>query len=236
MDTKEIAATEPKDIEEISADLLALPKAAGARRARGPGDVLLSKFVLAQAAFNMFASFCGPLIFFYLIFVVLLGGPFDWNSGPALGVGLASPIASAVLALAFASMEMPAAVDSGWLPTLAMSDRGCAAALPFLGRGSWLRVGVARNAMLGLCAEVLLVPIYFLVLRFALGPSMSAWTFVLASVTYIGVVIPLFVVPLGILGYALEPNFERVRATMADDVERSCIGVLLRKAWRSPLC
>ena len=41
--------------------------------------LLSSPFVLGQTLFNVVASFCGPLLCFWLIFS--RGGPYAWNSG-----------------------------------------------------------------------------------------------------------------------------------------------------------
>ena len=198
-----------------------------------PTELLTSKFVVLQTIFNVVVSFCGPLFFFWLIFHVLSGKDcFPILSGEVLGPVLASPLAAAVLALAWAPLGMMDALPRGWFGYVAEEE--------FQG-GMWFllpslrisRIGVLRNLVTGLQLSVVAIPIMMLFVLFVFasdggdvessglnsdgytceGKYLTPWTQTLASVTYIAL-LPLFVIPVGLLGYAVEPNLDRVTSIL----------------------
>ena len=121
--------------------------------------LLSSPFVLGQTLFNVAASFCGPLLCFWLIFS--RGGPYAWNSGEVLGPICASPLACAILAPAFVPIGMTDAVSRGWFGPVPSHDDGVRCLARFLpslrSAGVW-RVGVVRHLVLGLqlsCVAIL---------------------------------------------------------------------------------
>ena len=92
--------------------------------------LLSSPFVLGQTLFNVVASFCGPLLCFWLIFS--RGGPYAWNSGEVLGPICASPLACAILAPAFVPIGMTDAVSRGWFGPVPSHDDGVRCLAGFL--------------------------------------------------------------------------------------------------------
>ena len=65
------------------------------------------------------------------------------------------------------------------------------------------------------------------------GPELSSWGQAIACAAYIAT-LPILVVPLGMLGFALEPNYARVASMLSDGPHP--IKRLVRRVLRSPLC
>jgi len=182
--------------------------------ARTPGEVLSSKFVIAQLVFNMLASFLGPLGTFFLLFGYLSQGPYEWTSGPLMGVVVGSLAGSPILIFALMPVGLPEAVEKGWFPRLREKDLGtaedevpCWWMFPLMISILKWRWSTLRNLAIGLLVGVVYVPIALLVARYALGPTLSTWTLIWFNVVY-EVVLGIPVLLFGLLGYALEPNLE----------------------------
>ena len=195
--------------------------------------LLCSPFVVTQVVFNVVASFGGPLLCFYLMFAS--GGPYPWLSGEVLGPIIASPIAGCVCSLAFAPLSMPEMTAKGWFGIVLPADvRRISYVFPFLGRAKAWRIGVVRHLMLALLLAVVVIPpALVLVSPLVFGPDLGAWTFIWLAIAYISV-LPIVIIPLGLLGFAIEPNYARVQALMSND-SRPMRRLLLR-AMRAPQC
>mmetsp|Transcript_1026 Transcript_1026/g.2854 ORF Transcript_1026/g.2854 Transcript_1026/m.2854 type:complete len:230 (-) Transcript_1026:304-993(-) len=197
-------------------------------------SLLLSKFVLGQTAFNVTASFAGPLLCFALIFGN--GGPYAWNSGEVLGPICASPMACSVLALAFAPIGMTDAIGKGWYGPVAPTEVQClACVLPFLGSAPVWRFGVVRHLALGAMLSCVAIPPAICIARYALGPELAAWTQIWFSIIYISI-LPLIVIPLGLLGFAVKPNLERVETMIGAADDPRPLFQLINRAAASPKC
>ena len=198
--------------------------------------LLSSPFVLGQTLFNVVASFCGPLLCFWLLFSG--GGPYAWNSGEVLGPIIASPLACAILAPAFVPIGMTDAVSKGWFGPVPSHDDGVrrlARFLPFLRPADVWRVGAVRHLVLGTQLSCVAIPPGILIARYALGPDLPAWTQIWFSVAYIAL-LPIVVLPLALLGFALEPNLERVENLIGAADDPRALIKLAKRAWAAPKC
>lgn len=190
--------------------------------AKTPADVLKSKFVIGQLAFNIVASFLGPLATFYLLFGWLSEGPYEWSSGPLVGVVVGSLAGSPILIFALMPVGLPEAVESGWFPRLRETSvvgpsNGSGDDDETSGRPWWFfpllvpilkwRWATLRNLAIGLLIGVVYVPIALLIAGLALGPALSTWQLIWFNVVY-EVLLAIPVLLYGLLGYALEPNLE----------------------------
>lgn len=197
--------------------------------------LLSSPFVLGQTLFNVVASFCGPLLCFWLIFS--RGGPYAWNSGEVLGPICASPLACAILAPAFVPIGMTDAVSRGWFGPVPSHDDGVRCLARFLpslrSAGVW-RVGVVRHLVLGLQLSCVAIA-GILVAGYALGPDLLAWTQIWFSVAYIAL-LPIVVLPLALLGFALESHLERVETIIGAADDPRALVKLAKRAWAAPKC
>lgn len=210
--------------------------------AHTPDDVFKSKFAIAQLVFNILASFLGPLGTFYLLFGYLSQGPYEWSSGPLVGVVVGSLLGSPILIFALMPVGLPEAVENGWFPRLdeksllggqgksscvendderslsqlhADEWRQCWWMFPWLLSILQWRWSTLRNLAIGMLLGVIYVPVALLIARYALGPSLGTWTLIWFNVVY-EVLLAIPVLLLGLLGYALEPNLEITLERMSD--------------------
>ena len=108
--------------------------------------------------------------------------------------------------------------------------------LPFLGEHWLWRYGVLRHLALGTVLALLWVPAGMLCANFVLRGQLSAVATLWFSVIYCSS-LPLAAIPLGLLGFAVAPNYARVAANMATpDDEPSPIWRLARRALHAPRC
>lgn len=193
-----------------------------------PCGLLFTPFCLGQIIFNVIASFAGPLACFWLIFTSM--GPESWLGAPMLGIGIASPWACAICSLAFLPVGIPDASKQGWFGIIELESVPCTMRiLPFL----HVRVGILRHLCIGTVAAALWCPPVFVLARFVEGPMMSAKTFVWFGPSCLAV-LPLLVVPLGLLGFALPANYARVEAIMA--VRGGTLVKVVRRGILAPTC
>eukprot|EP01004_Peranema_trichophorum_P008200 NODE_6958_length_824_cov_26.350927_g6358_i0.p1 GENE.NODE_6958_length_824_cov_26.350927_g6358_i0~~NODE_6958_length_824_cov_26.350927_g6358_i0.p1 ORF type:complete len:217 (-),score=17.89 NODE_6958_length_824_cov_26.350927_g6358_i0:115-765(-) len=188
-----------------------------------PIQIFVSKFVIGQTIFNVVMSFLVPTIMFYLLFYHK--APHYWLSGNVLGPVLASPWCCSIGSLAFAPMGIPDALDKKWFYTVRNSDVSTLpwTLFPYLR----FRIGIIRHLVLGTQVAVLAIPIMFIIIRFGFGEYLSANQQLFGGVTYIAI-LPIFVMPLGLLGFAVDANMSRVRKNVR--------GNIIQKALKSPIC
>ena len=193
-------------------------------------SILCSPFCLLQLLFNITASFAGPLACFWLIFSSM--GPEVWDGGPMLSVVIASPWACALAANAFIPIGIPDAFAYGWFAVVPTERLSCTLCLfPFL----HCRLGVIRHLCLGCYAAILWIPAVGLLARYVEGPEMSADTFVFFGPACIAA-LPVLVVPLGLLGFALPANYARVEAKMTTAPGVGPLEKTIRRAILAPTC
>ena len=139
-----------------------------------------------------------------------------------------------MIALAFAPIGMPDAVRRSWFGPVPLSQaHRLSWVFPFLGKHWLWRYGVVRHFVIGLQVAIVAIPSGLVLARYAFGPTLSAWTQIWLSVVYIATM-PILVVPMGFLAFALEPNLEIVERRMSDDPK--CFHRLLKRALQAPLC
>ncbi len=202
----------------------------GARRFTSLCGLLCTPFCLGQILFNLIASFGGPLVCFYLIFTSM--GPESWDGAPMIGIALASPFACALCSLAFIPVGIPDAAAHGWFGIIEPHSVACLLrAMPFLR----CRIGAVRHLCVGCVVGVLWIPTVYYLARFVEGPVMSARTFVFFGPACIAA-LPLLVLPLGLLGFALPDNYARIEAIMASTVREGPIVKLIRRGLLAPTC
>lgn len=186
-------------------------------------EVLCSKFVIAQLIFNVLASFLGPLATFYLLFGYLSEGPYEWSSGPLVGVVVGSLAGSPILIFALMPIGLPEAVARGWFPKLrekSLEDRSLLFSIL-----KW-RWSTLRNLAIGILVGIVYVPVALLLARYVFGPSLGTWTLIWFNVVY-EVLLAVPVLCLGLLGYALESNLEITVERMSDN-PNCCLRLLYR--------
>lgn len=184
-----------------------------------PWDVLTSRFSLFQIVFNMIASAGFPTLCFWLLFGVASEGPYDWYGLQLTGVAAGSMFCSPNLIMAIAPAGMPEAVDKGWFFKVRVDTaeaRRYIKWLPFLGPHRAWRTGFKRHLMLGLILFPIYIPITLLLARFAVGPTLDTWTQIWFNVIFEVLLAPP-VTAFGLLGFAMEPNYERVERTLSRD-------------------
>ena len=81
------------------------------------------------------------------------------------------------------------------------------------------RWAVARLLLLAVFTSALWIPTGYAVLAFALSPPYAAADLTLFAGLYV-VAISVVVMPFGVLGHCIEPNFERVMEHMSSDKHR----------------
>mmetsp|Transcript_26647 Transcript_26647/g.74488 ORF Transcript_26647/g.74488 Transcript_26647/m.74488 type:complete len:249 (+) Transcript_26647:78-824(+) len=218
-----------------------------------PGQLLATPFVIGQTLFNIVASFCGPLFFFWIIFHKLPSAKpcYAWYSGEVLGPVVITPLASSILALAWAPIGIPDALPKRWFAYVRERDVSTGP-LSFV----WFlryRYGILRHCMMGLLLSCVAIPIMLALVVFIFAESdsvygdrpddpgsaglpagecyngqLTAWTQTFVSVTYIGI-LPIIIIPLGLLGFAVEPNLDRVNKIFEGKN-------IILKGLYSPLC
>ena len=203
-----------------------------------PLNLMKTPFMLGQLLLNVIASYCGVLFFFWLIFVQFGKDGYGCYSSEVLSPILLSPFAGPVLALAWAPVAMIEAVEKGWFGFVRQSD---------LSGGVWILFpcfrferGVIRHSILGCQLAVIAIPIMLLIVIFGIAKEfedkhgvvhpcyLTNWQQVLSCVTYIAL-LPFYVVPIGLLGFAREKNLERVFLILSDKS-------LIQKGIYAPLC
>lgn len=173
--------------------------------------VLCSPFVIGQAI-------TGGILGFgigYGLFTLVLGagGPYALISTETMLMLCALPPLSAFFTPLFMPLGMPEAAARRWLGYVEPGALPLAfMCMPFL----QARRGVVRLLLLGVFASALWIPAGYLVLAFALTPPYAAPDLALFAGLYM-LAIGCFVMPLGILGFCIEPNFERVMERMSSD-------------------
>lgn len=223
------AASSCADVAVITdADLAVQPV-----RVFSPLGLICSKFVVSQVVFNVICSFGPPLLCFALLFGQ--GGPYHWLSGEVLGPIIASPIAGCLAALAFLPISMPEMVAMGWYGVVKPEDVRCASyVFPFLGTASVWRMGFVRHLVISVYLSLLTMPPAIVVVSpLVFGPELPAWTLIWTAISFI-TILPLLHMPLGMLAFALEPNYERVEQLMVQDANP--IRQVLSRAYWAPRC
>jgi len=231
------AAGEHVHIAESISTTSAPPSTPGPSRT--PRNFSLAKlmctpFALGQLIFNMVMSGLGPAVCFYLIFHHT--APKHWNGAPMLGVAIASPWGGAVLSLAWAPVGIPDAVAKGWFGVVQPSAVPRTLRLfPFLR----VRVGVLRHLGLGTLAALLWMPPLLLLAYYGEGHGhgepMHADDFIIFAPAFLAV-LPLFILPLGLLGFALPENYARVEAKMSAPEGSGVFCTLVHRGLHAPLC
>lgn len=203
-----------------------------------PGNIralLCSPFCVGQTVVNIVASFVFPLAFFAFMYdtkgPVATQKTYSWLDSTPLGVVLASPWIAAVLSCGPLPIGLPEALQKRWFGTLAAHDVRW-----LLGwqRCGPLRIqrGVLRHLALGTLVAPLCIPLGLLALRYGAGDTFSDGTLVWFCSTYIAL-LPILIVPLGLLGFALPLNYQRVEERLpltvaGQSASRKLLGRLLR--------
>lgn len=193
-----------------------------------PWQVLLSPFVLGQLVFNAISSVACSVGVFYLLFAVLVVPPgepllvYHWTSPNCIGVVVGSAlVVSPTLVMILAPAGIPEAVDKGWFFVVRASDcpPWMLRFLPFLRSHERWRRGMLRHFVLGLQLSLLFIPVP-LVIAWKLvadaDGNMTTWTLIwfdLVFETVLTVPCTLF----GLLAFAMQGNYERVKETMSED-------------------
>ena len=205
-------------------------------RFRTARQILRSWFCLAQVTVNVVLSLVFPMGFLWVIFsphsFISTTTRYAWNDSTPMGVVLASPWAGTFISCGTLPVALPDALDNGWFGLLpAQSVRRVSCVLPFLRP----RLGIVRHLLIGTLAALFFIPAGFAVFRYVVGPVMSAETLIVACAMYISS-IPIFVVPLGLLGFGLPKNFERVQVNFERTNGGHPLCRTLKRILISPTC
>mmetsp|Transcript_38769 Transcript_38769/g.54047 ORF Transcript_38769/g.54047 Transcript_38769/m.54047 type:complete len:222 (+) Transcript_38769:38-703(+) len=210
------------------------------RRYFSPKELLLSPFSIFQLILNIVASYCGVFFCFWLIFVHFGPDGYGCYSSQVLSPILISPFATPILALAWAPVGMLDAIERGWFGYVRQED---------LSGGIWVlfpcfnfRIGVVRHMILGCQLALVAIPVMMLIVIFGIAEEQDSdpeseglltcyltdWQQVVSCVTYIAI-LPIYVIPVGLLGFAREENLDRVYEILADKS-------FIQKGIYSPKC
>lgn len=196
-----------------------------------PLGLLLSSFVIVQTLFGCVVSLGGPMLVFWLMF---RDEPYNRLGGELVSNILLSPFLCALLSLALAPLSMPEAVEGGiFFVVRSSSAAPLARWLPFLRSDGVWKFGAARHLAIGFLCELVAAPPALLVARYGLPELVTSWEVIWFSVTYIAL-LPIVCVPLGLLAFAVEPNYVRVEEMMSND-PMPARRLFQRLVW-SPLC
>jgi hypothetical protein len=202
-----------------------------------PLALLCTPFVIFQTILNVVLTYGGVFFCFWIIFVVFGKDAYGCYSPEVLSPILISPFATPILALAWTPLGMIDAVEKGYFGSVRTE---------YLSRGIWTlfvflkpQIGVLRHIILGIQIAIISIPIMMLVVVFGIASyddlesigsncSITDWQQVISCVTYIGI-LPIFIIPLGLLGFASERNLERVFDILKGKS-------FIQKGIYSPLC
>jgi hypothetical protein len=197
--------------------------------------LVCGRFCIAQIVVNCALSFCFPLGFFWLLWsphspLVTHEVTYRWNDPHVLSPIIMSPWLCGLISGAFLPIGLPDAWQNGWFaPMHARTAARVRARLPCLGA----RHGAVRHFTLACLVALVWVPAALVAVRFGLGGELRAQTFVLFVPAYIGT-LPLALVPLALLGFAVPHAFLRVRSFMPTD--GPIVRRMLRRVLNAPLC
>lgn len=179
-----------------------------------PSMVLCSPFVQVQTAIAAAAAFG---VAFGLIHLLLSAGPYPLFSWPVLVILAVLPMLCALLGPLFTPLALPEAAERGFIGYIDSREvsmfLGC---LPFLMAGR----SVVRLLFLGLCLSTLWVPGGLAVLALLVAPPFSVAELALFAGLYV-LTTMLAVMPLGILGFCIEDNFDRALQLMSMNPNRT---------------
>ena len=118
--------------------------------------------------------------------------------------------------MALAPAGLPEAVEKGWFYRVdpATASPALLRWMPFLRTAPRWRCGLKRHAMLGLWLSPLFVPLPIILARLCLGEVIDTWTLIWFNIGF-ETVLSVPCTALGLLAFAMEPNFARVKATMS---------------------
>ena len=219
---------------------------AGGRGVLGGGGVVLGKpwkaWRVLCCAFTIGQAVLGCLVgaaIVYGIFTLLLLGGDEWSisDGHVLMVLILSPILGSVFAPMFTPIALPEMAEKGWIGAVDPERLPCCVrCLPFLRA----KHAIVRHVILAALISSLWIPAGVYVLTGgslgALGeltPPHSRTTICIFASVY-NASISALVIPLGMLGFGMRPNFERAVGMMSMDDDK-----LRRLFWRVvyvPLC
>ena len=211
------SGTEPASLNDSATSFCASPR-----------RVLCSKYVVSSVIFNTVGSAAGPLLVMWLVFAVAGQGPYSWNSAAVLGIVFASPFVSATLCNLLVPTVALEMVRRRWFFIIKKEDRArgrLAYVFPFLGIHPIWQIGIVRYLAIGFEVGIVFWPMGVLVVRYGFRPSLSTWTHIGSAVTYCVLIAP-FVTLLGMLSWAVDPNFNRIELGCSQD--RNCIV----RSWR----
>lgn len=188
---------------------------------------LCGTFTLVQ---TLLGACLGFGITFGIFHLLTAGAPWhDWASDKVLFALLGSPFFTAVFAPMFVPMAMPEAAAKGWIGFVPVErlppPLQC---LPFLRASRAL----TRHLLLGVAVAALWIPGGLFVLTQLLTPPFSGFTVALFAGCYV-VSLSLVVFPIGLLGFLLEPNYDRAISMMS--VEENPLTRLVERVLLVPL-
>ena len=201
------------------------------------GQAMTSPFMIGQLILNVACSYGGVFFFFWLIFIFFGPDKYGCYSSQVLSPILISPFATPILALAWAPIGMIDAIEKGWFGFVSDEalESGIFKFLPLKPQ-----IGFLRHCLIGLQLAIVAIPIMMLIVVFGIASDesdlysdgldcvLTDWEQVVSCVTYIAI-LPLYVIPVGLLGFAKESNMERVYRILSDKS-------FIMKGLYSPIC
>ena len=182
--------------------------------------VLLSKMCILQLVFNMTSSVVCSLGLFSFLFAFLETGPYEWYHPNCLGVIVGSSLfVSPALVMILAPAGLPEAVEKKWFFVIRPSDlqEWQRRFLPFLGTHPKLRRGWYRHLVCGLCISTIMIPIPLLLAALVFSDAdgkFPTWRLIWFNIAF-ETVLAVPCTGFGLLGFAMEPNWLRVKAEMS---------------------
>ena len=173
------------------------------------GHVLCCAFTIVQTALGA----CLGAGITYVLFGMLLIGQEQValsNANVVLALTM-SPLFVTIFSPMFAPMAMPEAAERGWLGYVGLTDLPfCMRCLPFLRA----KYAIVRHGLLAVAVASLWIPGGLFVLTQLLTPPYPRATFIAFASLYV-LSITLVIMPIGILAFCVQPNYERVMEVMS---------------------
>ena len=191
------------------------------------GRVLCCAFTVSQ---TVLSAVLGGGITFGVFTLLLLATPYYGITDTKVLLALILlPVASAIFAPMFAPMALPEAAEKGWIGHVRVDDLPfCLRCLPFL-RATH---AISRHAILGVTIASIWIPAGLFALSQILAPPYHRSTVAIFATLY-NASIAMVVMPCALLGFCVQPNFERVIGRMSmheDKLQR-----LVQRVLRVPL-
>jgi len=171
-------------------------------------------FTSIQVLLSMMVSFIAPFLFFTILFYNDKKTHTS-KDGDFVFTILSTPFICSIISGILITPVLPEGIERFGISLIPLKTLTYASYMfPFLGSNPWWRFGIVRHLMIGVYAFFVYVP-YALVISKIIG-TFSIWGKILFTSAYISS-FSIYCIPLVIVGFLVEENYERVKTHMSMD-------------------